>query len=301
MYNFIFSGAGKTYFGKIAAKHLGYAFIDMDQIFESETNLKIKDYLSKHSWEEFRLLEVDLLCRTLENNRNKTVISCGGGIVETERGRNCLKSAKGEVIHISRSIESIEEYLNIDKTRPLYGEDLRACWNRRKPLYQNCSTLEFVYISPQSTDNSSWDRLECKFADYLDFTLKRKPFHPPSTENCSYFVSLTFPDLSYALDLIPNIIEGSNAIELRVDLLKSHDIEFVGQQVALIRTQSSIPILFTVRTKSQGGNFADENFDQMLELLSFGIKWGCEYIDVEFTAPFKRFDNLKNSKRIPSF
>lgn len=52
-----------------------------------------------------------------------------------------------------------------------------------------------------------------------------------------------------------------------------------------------------MRSISQGGSFPDSDFDSMIELLLYAFKWGCEYVDVEFTEPFSRFDILKKLKR----
>jgi pentafunctional AROM polypeptide len=230
--------------GRLAATHLGYQFCDMDQILEKHTGLTIPQYLEKHSWEEFRTIEVHLLSESLLNHPESTVIACGGGIIETEGGRLVLKSWKGQVIHISRSIESIEDYFNVDKTRPSYGEDVRSTWNRRRPFYQKCSTLEYVYISPPV----SWDVAEANFTKFLDFSFQRVKLVVPPLQNSSYFLSLTYPNIASVIEIIGNISQGANAIELRVDLLQSFQLEFVGHQIALLRSVSDLPIVFTGST-----------------------------------------------------
>ena len=82
------------------------------------------------------------------------------------------------------------------------------------------------------------------------------------------------------LEDLNEITSGVDVIEIRVDLLKSQDLQFVSQQVALIRTVSPMPILFAVRTMAHGGKFAGSE-DEYFELVELGIKLGCELVDIE--------------------
>ncbi|KAI8914378.1 EPSP synthase-domain-containing protein [Gorgonomyces haynaldii] len=283
-------GAGKTHTGRAAARHLNYRFVDMDQVFEENVQQTIPEYLKTHSWDEFRQQEGEFLKQTIAKCPESTVIACGGGIVELEASRKILKQYAGPVIHVTRDIEAIERYLNIDKTRPMYGEDMRQVWERRRPFYSECSNMEFVSPNPLTDSlESHWKQVAEILGRFLDIQLLRKP------KIASYFVSLTCARVEEIQPIIDQMTEGADAIELRVDLLASQEPQFVGHQLALLRQLSPLPIVFTVRTKEQGGRF-DKGHDKMLELLNLAFKWGCEFVDVEFTAPYERFDALKRNK-----
>ncbi|KAF5016595.1 hypothetical protein F66182_11678, partial [Fusarium sp. NRRL 66182] len=108
----------------------------------------------------------------------------------------------------------------------------------------------------------------------------------------SFFVSLTLPDLRDSGDLLRTVASGSDAVELRVDLLKdpSSDsvipsAEYVAEQISYYRSRVSLPIVFTIRTVSQGGKFPDDAHDAALELIILAIRSGCEFIDLEITFP----------------
>jgi len=99
-----------------------------------------------------------------------------------------------------------------------------------------------------------------------------------------------------------------DALELRVDLLKSpkdyetlqHStppLSYVQEQVTKLRRLSSLPIVFTVRTKGQGGAFPDAAQAEILELLKLALQLGVEYIDVEITLPEKDIELLSKRKR----
>jgi pentafunctional AROM polypeptide len=64
--------------------------------------------------------------------------------------------------------------------------------------------------------------------------------------------------------------------------LKETSFDFVKRQLSLIRRSvPGLPIIFTVRTLSQGGRFSNEKVSDMFDLLEMGVKWGCEFVDVE--------------------
>lgn len=287
-------GAGKTHLGKVAAAHLGFSFIDMDIEFERVTKTSIADYLKSNSWDEFRKLESEFLSACLISNPHNTVIATGGGIVESADGFQALTEWDGPVIHIKRDIADIIRYLNVDKTRPSYGQDIMTTWLNRRPLYEKLSKLEFSSLGVGENEADHWSHVDSIFVRFLDSSIA-KQIPLPKAEP-SFFVSLTYSQVEDCIPVIGRITEGCTAIELRVDLLKSFDVEYVGQQVALLRSISKLPIVFTVRTTAQGGKYPSTDIVGMIELLQYGIKWGCEYVDVEFMAPYERFDKLVSMK-----
>lgn len=74
-----------------------------------------------------------------------------------------------------------------------------------------------------------------------------------------YFVSLTYPNVAAAVPDLPALSEGVDALELRVDLLRSWESAFVAEQVALLRRHSPLPIIYTVRSRGQGGRYPDDD------------------------------------------
>ncbi|KAH9264768.1 3-phosphoshikimate 1-carboxyvinyltransferase [Batrachochytrium salamandrivorans] len=291
-------GAGKTHMGRAAAKFLGREFIDMDVYLEKTLSMTIPELIKDKGWEEFRRLETQFLSTVLAEHTTGTIIASGGGVVESIESRKVINSWNGMVVHVRRNIDEIEQYLRIDKTRPSYGEDIRSVFARREPLYTQCSGAEFVVPNhSDSADAIYWSKVEQAFKRFLTFKLQHStPDINSMVQSPSFFVSLTFPNVISAAGLLEKVTEGATAIELRVDLLESIVPEFVGAQVAMLRHLSCLPIVYTVRTKSQGGNFPDSEFSNMITLLESGIRWGCEYIDVEISAPFKRFSSIFESK-----
>ena len=82
---------------------------------------------------------------------------------------------------------------------------------------------------------------------------------------------------------------------LRVDLLSPSTeplgkenlppFDYVRRQVEALQSMSSLPILFTIRTLSQGGKFPDNAYDHAQLLYSTALRLGAEFVDLELTMP----------------
>lgn len=81
--------------------------------------------------------------KSILDNKEQTgsVISCGGGIVETQKARELLSSLSKvgkPVIWFQRDIEDIAEYLlKKDGSRPSFTEHPRDVFARRYPTLKN--------------------------------------------------------------------------------------------------------------------------------------------------------------------
>ncbi|KAJ4422336.1 3-dehydroquinate dehydratase (3-dehydroquinase) [Gnomoniopsis sp. IMI 355080] len=281
-------GAGKTTAGGWLAETLHRDFIDLDMELERRIGQTIPDMIRGDlGWDGFRKAELEVLQDMMTNRANGCVFSCGGGIVESDVARTKLieyKSNGGFVLQVHRDTDQVVEYLLRDKTRPAYTEQIREVYERRKPWFEECSN--FSYHSPHPggsnvlleapVDFTSFVSVMCGHSEHFE-TAKRKKH--------SFFVSLTVPDVTDALELIPRVVVGSDAVELRVDLLKDYSPEFVGVQVATLRAAAKVPIVFTVRTQSQGGKFPDNDYEGAAALYNVALRMGVEYIDVELTWP----------------
>lgn len=101
----------------------------------------------------------------------------------------------------------------------------------------------------------------------------------------SHFLSLTYPDLALALPVLPSLRKGTDAFEVRVDLLKDQSPRAVHHNLAVLREACPLPIVFTVRTAGQIGKFPDDAVPQIQALLEEGLRAGVEWLDVEACLP----------------
>lgn len=308
-------GAGKTSMGRHAAKALKRPFEDVDQYFERTLSTTIPEFIKEHGWPAFREQEAKMLVELLEKHPKSHVISCGGGIVETASSRVAFKkyiAQGGIVLHLVRNINEIEAYLNRDTTRPMYGESMRDVWARREAWYRECCNYEFVVAGQQLKgieveDAKEWALVESNFERFLSVITQsgsrgqKRISRAQVTAKPTFFLSLTFPDISPALPHLSKLTLGSDVIELRVDLLKSPSAsvsfrDHVAQQVSLLRRHSELPILYTVRSVSQGGQWPDKDVEGMVTLLKDGLEWGVEYLDVEIGLPRNKIDEILAQK-----
>ncbi|KAI8089144.1 EPSP synthase-domain-containing protein [Halteromyces radiatus] len=301
-------GVGKTTLGQHAAEVLGFQFVDIDHYFEATLKTSVFDFINTWGWEQFRIKEAEALRAVLAKDSpygRNYVVSCGGGIVETPESRQILKEhvrAGGKVLHLVRDLDQVIQYLNRDKTRPMFGEDMVTVWNRRRSWYREVCNYEFVAYAEGLTDDgwvapTEWVAIKKDLTRFLYFISGRQTNHvdtnPARVGLPTTFVSLTMKDLRKTVDRLEEICEGADAVELRVDLLEqptdepssssssSSYIEYVGEQLSILRRHIDLPVIYTVRSKSQAGAFSDYDENGMFELLSWGARWGCEYIDME--------------------
>ncbi|CAM9525408.1 unnamed protein product, partial [Choristocarpus tenellus] len=113
----------------------------------------------------------------------------------------------------------------------------------------------------------------------------------------TFFLSLTFPDFTPHIELLPELTEGVDAMELRVDLLANHDPYSVVEQLSTLRRHTgNMPVVFTVRSKGQCGAFQDDA-DALFRLARWGLRAGAEVLDVEANWPLKYREDLINEAR----
>ena len=84
-----FSGSGKTTVGRIAARLLGWAFVDLDEEIERAAGSTIEEIFARHGEPHFRRLESEALAAACE--RDRQVVSTGGGIVVDWRNRRAME------------------------------------------------------------------------------------------------------------------------------------------------------------------------------------------------------------------
>jgi pentafunctional AROM polypeptide len=295
-------GSGKTHIGMLASAALSRPFIDADDFFESKHNIGVREFVRTNGWPAFRAAETENMKEIIQEAGSGHVISMGGGIVETPEAREILKKygKTGPVVHIARDIDDIISYLGEETARPAYGEPVIDVYRRREPWFAGCANYDFI----NDPDLAGGEATNAEIARFF----KHVTGQPNLAESValgkrSYFVALTYPDLTPALRYIPDLTTGVDAVELRVDLLRAPDalgailsLAYVTAQVAALRRATSLPIIFTVRTVAQGGAFPDNAETDAFELLGLALRLGVEYVDVEICASEKLITDLASRK-----
>ncbi|KAI4194809.1 MAG: hypothetical protein LQ350_007552 [Teloschistes chrysophthalmus] len=298
-------GVGKTTTGRLAADTLGWQFIDLDTQLEESSGQTIPEIIKESGWDAFRDRELAMLKDAQQEKPTKHVFACGGGIVELQAARQLLASyhqAGGLVILVQRDIEDVMAFLQMDKTRPAYVDDMRGVWDRRRPWYLECSNYRF-YSQKKGTTATN-QPLHGLDHFLRTVTGQRRSLESIESKERSFFVSLTVPDVATAAPILEEVAVGSDALELRVDLLQDPhrrkgelpSIDFVAKQVALLRSSLSLPIIFTIRTQSQGGRAPDGVHADIKSLLQLALHMGLEFLDLEIQLPEDILHSISQSK-----
>jgi pentafunctional AROM polypeptide len=309
-------GSGKSFIGSLAASVLDWPSIDADAYFEDKHKIGVREFVHQHGWPAFRSSETEILQELLTNHATHHIISLGGGIVETPVARAILKkhAERGQVVYIKRQIEEVLTYLGEENARPAYDEPITEVFGRREPWFEECSSYEFVNHTgvlassepdPSKARKAIHDEVSRFFKHITGKKANLAPNLTPGKR--SYFLSLTYSDILLALPYIEDLTTGVDAIELRVDLLRSpKDFDtfatyipqaaYISDQIAVLRRTTTLPIIFTVRTVSQGGLFPDNAEHEALELLTLALRLGVEYIDVEISWSEKMIRQLLRRK-----
>jgi shikimate kinase len=130
-------GAGKSLLGKQLAKDLGYEFVDVDEIIEKETGLKLQEIIDKFGDEELMLREERAVLGL--GSLNHYVIAPGGSVVYSKDAMRFLKSVS-KVILLNAPYKDIEKRLPNLNARGIVGlqkKGLRELYKERMPLYKS--------------------------------------------------------------------------------------------------------------------------------------------------------------------
>ncbi|KAF2840734.1 aldolase [Patellaria atrata CBS 101060] len=158
----------------------------------------------------------------------------------------------------------------------------------RNEYLSNSSDYEYLYTrSPY---------LRRDLTRFLSFILgQNNPHRDLTNKTRTTLISTTFPDVHAALPNLDILSVGADAVEIRVDLLKEPlpdgsmsqvpSIEYVGEQVMILRQRTELPIIYTTRCTNENGRFPMEDPQLFLKYLFKAIQWGCEYVDVELWLP----------------
>ena len=138
MKNIIFIGmpaAGKSTIGVIAAKRLGYRFIDADILIQEKEGKLLREIIAEKGIEGFLEIEDRV---NAEIDTENSVIAPGGSVVYCE---NAMKHYKeiGKVVYLKASYETISRRLNNVRNRGVIlknGQTLQELYDERTALFE---------------------------------------------------------------------------------------------------------------------------------------------------------------------
>jgi len=136
------AGAGKSAVGKELAARLVCDFIDVDDIIQKKTGLKLQQILDDSGDDGFLVIEEKAVLELGEVD--KCVISPGGSVAYSAAAMEFLKEIS-TVIFLNTPLESIEGRLSDKEARGIVGfreKSLRALYDERLDLYRKYQDIE---------------------------------------------------------------------------------------------------------------------------------------------------------------
>lgn len=156
------SGVGKSLIGEKLAKELGYSFIDVDELIEQKTEMKLRDIIDNFGDEKFleieekTILDLNLDLDLNLNNESKGVkenqescvkenyvIAPGGSIIYSKKAIEHLKK-NSIFVFLDASLENLELKLkDIDKRGIVYLKEksYEEIFKERLLLYKKYSDI----------------------------------------------------------------------------------------------------------------------------------------------------------------
>ncbi|MBI3773193.1 MAG: shikimate kinase AroK [Gammaproteobacteria bacterium] len=136
-------GAGKTTIGRQLAKRLAWEFVDSDHEIEHRTGVSIPLIFEIEGEAGFRKREQAVIDELTQ--RRGIVLATGGGAVLDPDNRRHL-AARGMVVYLRASLDTLFERTARDKNRPLLQTDdprsrLAAILEQRDPLYREMADV----------------------------------------------------------------------------------------------------------------------------------------------------------------
>lgn len=143
MKNIIFIGmpaVGKSTIGVVAAKHLGYNFIDTDLLIQEKEKRLLKDIIAQEGLEEFLKIEDRINAGV---SAERSVIAPGGSVVYRENAMRHYKEI-GIIVYLKASFETISTRLkNAKKRGVVLREDqtLEELYHERTVLFEKYADI----------------------------------------------------------------------------------------------------------------------------------------------------------------
>ena len=143
MKNIIFIGmpaVGKSTIGVVAAKQLGYNFIDTDLLIQEKEKRLLKDIIAQEGLEEFLKIEDRINAGV---SAERSVIAPGGSVVYCENAMRHYKEI-GIIVYLKASFETISTRLNNAKKRGVVlreDQTLEELYHERTVLFEKYADI----------------------------------------------------------------------------------------------------------------------------------------------------------------
>ena len=136
-----YMGSGKTTLGRLLARALSLAFVDLDRVIVRSAGKAIPQIFAEHGENHFRDLEHNALLQTLDGG-TPSVIACGGGAVVRPDNRILLRDVT--TVFLKEDTDVLYQRTR-GPDRPLRAasrEEFGLRYAERLPFYREVADIE---------------------------------------------------------------------------------------------------------------------------------------------------------------
>ena len=133
-------GVGKSTIGVIAAKQLGFQFVDADLVIQQQENRLLSEIIAQDGIDGFLQIENQV---NSSIHADRSIISTGGSVVYGVEAMEHLKST-GTVVYLKLSYDALKLRLHNLKDRGVVlreGQTLQDLYQERTPLYERYADI----------------------------------------------------------------------------------------------------------------------------------------------------------------
>ena len=148
-----FLGAGKSTLARNLGSMFNRRYVDTDRLVERRMGMSVTAAFEAHGEQRFRTTETEVL-ENLAHERS-LLVSCGGGIIETPRNIELMRS-QGYTVYLDGDLDDSLRQIRRSDTRPDFGTPAQAArlLDHRRPLYREAADLTVDIRGKSFTDVS---------------------------------------------------------------------------------------------------------------------------------------------------
>jgi shikimate 5-dehydrogenase/shikimate kinase len=307
-------GTGKATLAMMASVACQRRVVDMESVFQAATGFSTAAYRKQFGSSNRSLRQEEILRDALHAHNKDAIIVFNGGFPLDSTSQALLRefSTSHPVIHITRDLRSIIQYLGTEKSK------VRELHALSTPVFRRCSNYEFYNLSETNAAHLSvapahqpsvpafltLKRAERTFFKFLALVLspqhtnrKVKSDVPMATLDPGHFplsyinlelrnytsaVQVQLSDLKQEDVDIEELEYGCDAFEMVIEpvQLTTEQAEAISKSIFRVRRSTVTPIIYHVMPPSAGSNHSTTSY---LANLWHGLHMAPEFATVDLT------------------
>ncbi|KAI8942408.1 hypothetical protein NX059_000482 [Plenodomus lindquistii] len=284
----------------------------METVFLTATGFSAAAYRKKFGLPNRSLRQEEILRTTLRTHNQGAIIVCNGGFSLDTSSQGLLQefAVTHPVIHITRDIHSVHQYLGAEESK------LRDLLALSTPVFRRCSNYEFYNLSETNASHLSvapahqtsvpafltLKRAERTFFKFLSLVLSPHNTHgkdksilptldpghlplsyvPLELRNYTCAVQVLLSDLTSGSIDIEELEFGCDAFEIVVEpvQLATDHAEDISKSIFRVRRSTVTPVIYHVMPMATSRSFTETSY---LANVWYGLRMAPEFATIDLS------------------